>query len=856
MIERPRLARLLDDAGGKVLTVLEAPAGWGKTVLLSTWAANGVHQGRVGWLAAEPGDAGDLFWRYLAAGLRAAIPNPVDGHRDPTPVDLANAVARLPESVTMIVDDLAATDQGLWADLDYLLRHTAGRLHLIVATRARPPVALHRWGLKGELTEIGNTDLAFTPEETADVIARRGLSLPFANLCDLQRRTEGWPAGVWLAASRIKELPANARRVGHPGGDDPQIGDYFLTEVLADQPDDVRETLMAASILDRMSSPVLEAVTGRADGERLLADLARCGTFLTPLHGAPSWYRLNPLFGEVLRAELRRRYPTRIAGLHARAALWFAEEELAADALRHALDSRDRQIVTRVLGQHWYRLVPSGHWGPVAIDAAAPPCTAVREDPEVALAYAASRLQLHDCEGAEAYLRLASRQSDRVPAASRDRFTMMTEVFRLSQAQLRGDVPAIATIAGGIVTAVQRRTGLPVEYDDAAAAIALTALGTTHLLRGDLSRAETRFCDGARYAVAARLACEGLVAQSRLAFTLALRGELDAAHRTASVALESAWCPGQTEPVHCAHAYAALALVALHRGQLHEAQSNVDLAADLWNHAYEPATTPTIALVSAGVLLERGEWARCHEALLAARRCVPASGVTEYLGQLLAAAEADLLTTRGEPGVAHDLLLPLLAESPAGSALRVSYARACLRNRDPRAAASAVAPWTDDARADQQQPHLRLAAGLLHAEAARELGDSTTASASLEQVLVLAEPEGFRQVFTGVSTPGRELLLAHLDSGTAHWSFLAELLDAHDRRDRAAGAPDALPEPLTERELTILRYLQSLLSNVEIAAELCVSVNTVKTHVRNIYRKLCASHRRDAVRRARELQLL
>jgi LuxR family transcriptional regulator, maltose regulon positive regulatory protein len=876
MIDRSRLHRRLDDAARKVLTLVEAPAGWGKTVLLSSWAARAPREGRIAWVAADSDDDSGQFWRYLDAGLRPAIEEshghggravPVSYTHEGAPdrhrwaVDegflarLADALARLPEPVTLVVDNLdQAADQGVWEGLDYLLRHASERLRLIVATREAPSMALHRWRLRGELTEVGTAELAFTPEETEEVVRRHGLALPAANLRDLQRRTEGWPAGVLLAALRIKEMPPSARRVGLPTGEDPQIGDYLLTEVLAGMPDEVRETLVSASVLDRISGGLLRAVTGRGDGDRLLMDLERRGAFLAALDTPPLWYRLNPLLGEALRAELRRTHPSRVSGLHARAARWFADQELAPHALRHALASGDRQLAMDVLVEHWPRLLPCGHREPST--AAAPPGSEARADPEIALAYAASRLAVQDGDGAEPFLRLASRRGDLVPAGRREGFALMTAAFRLAQAQLRGDVPAMTAAAGEILTQIRggRAEGTDAPHE-AAAAIALTALGTAGLINGDLVAAEAALRKGAENAVAAGLPCPGLASQSLLAFVLALRGELHAAARAASDALQAPSCPAQPEPVHCAPAYLALAVVARHRDQLGEAESNADLAASLWDLTTEPALVPTLAVVQAGLSLERGEWARGHDQLRAARRSGPVSGLTAYLGHLVTATEADLLTAHGDAGAARDLVGPLLGADSSVPELNVAYARACLRDRDPRAAVDALQSWMDDRESDRQLP-VRIAAGLIDAEATRQVGDGRRASAALERVLRLAEPEDFRRMFTGASAPSRELLLGHLDSGTAHWSFLTELLGAQHTRHPATPATATLAEPLTDRELTVLRYLQSLLSNVEIASELCLSVNTVKTHVRNIYRKLSTTQRRDAVRRARELQLL
>jgi LuxR family maltose regulon positive regulatory protein len=861
-IERPRLLRRLDAAVAKELTIVEAPAGWGKSVLLAAWATAAEHHCRIAWLTAEADDGDDDFWRYLTTALTPdgahPVPTPPSNGRVGFLAHLAGRLALNSEPTILIVDNLHEVGNAeIHHGLEYLLRHAAARLKMILVSRGEPQMPLHRWRVRDELTEIGPPQLAFTADETAQAVDRLGIKLPDAGLSDLHRRTEGWPAAVRLAALRIKERPPY-HRFGVPAGDDPHIGDYVLAEVLAGQPRELREALLDASILDQVSGGLLDALTGRLDGQRLLIELWQRGAYVTPVDEPRSWYRLNPLLGESLRGELRRDHRTRIRSLHARAAGWFADHDQAADALRHALAAENRPLAASILVQHWYGLLPYGHHGSPTVEPIDPPRSAVRADPLFALAHAAGRLGRGDWDGAEPYLRLAEGDRGLVATEQRELFATMTAAFRLAQARLRGDVPNTTTIARGILSQVRVGAGnAEPPFDDAAAAVALEALGTAELVNGQLTGAEAALREGNACAVAAGLFCLGPTCLSRLSYVLAERGELAAAERTAAEALEQALCPGQTEPTHCAFAYLALAVVDLHRGKLEDAESNVDAAICLFDAKTDPALAPVLAVVRAQLLTERGEWARVHEALLAAHRAGLPFGHSAHLEELLAAAEAELLTARGAPGSARNLLrLVLDADESPEPALMVAYARACLREHDHRAASLSVPAWSGTDGTGLPTP-VRIAAGLIQAQLSRQTGDRRGAADALERALQLAEPEGFRRAFTGVGAPDRDVLLKHLESGTAHWSFLTDLLGRDDDRSARRDGPSlGLAEPLTERELTVLRYLQSVLSNVEIASELSLSVNTVKTHVRNIYRKLGARQRRDAVRRARELQLL
>jgi LuxR family maltose regulon positive regulatory protein len=337
-------------------------------------------------------------------------------------------------------------------------------------------------------------------------------------------------------------------------------------------------------------------------------------------------------------------------------------------------------------------------------------------------------------------------------------------------------------------------------------------------------------------------------------------------------------CAGQSGPVHRGYAYLALAMVDLQRDRLDRARSELDFAAGACEPGTEPALAGSIAVVSAQLLHEQGDLAKGYEALSAGRHDLAERPPSRFLEQWFRAVEADLRTAHGDTETVRRLLGPASGDGPAirqqataglptpapatppapvrDTALAVTLAHAYLRDDDPAAALRTLPAWHDDTGAPLP---LRLSAGLVEALAARRAGDSRRASRTLEQVLRLAEPEGFRRVFTRAGAPARELLIEHLDSGTACWSLVNELVTAGERQAPpapGAAAPATLAEPLTERELTVLRYLQSILSNTEIAVEMSLSVNTVKTHVRNIYRKLDAARRRDAVRRARELHLL
>lgn len=866
LVDRPRLGKLLDAGVGGPVTLLSAPAGWGKTVLLSAWVRTGSPACPVAWLTLEGDDAGTRFWTYVHAALNAADACGREGHcglpapSGDAPGDylavLADALTGLPDPVALILDDFDQVADPRVADgLEFLVRHAAARLRLLIATRVDPPLPLPRWRLSGELTELRAAELAFVETEAAELLANQDVVIPDADLCILHARTEGWAAGLRLAAMSLRGHPEPAGFVAEFGGDDRGIVDYLAGEVLAAQPADVREVLLCTSVLQRVCGGLVDALTGRTDGQRILTDLERANTFVVPLGDQRCWYRYHRLFGEALRAELRRQTPDRASRLHSQAAAWHDAHGLPAEALGHALAAGDWRSAKSLVTGQWHRVLLGAYDQLPRRPMRAPPADIVRADPELAVACAADRLNSADLDSAGGYLRLAARGRDLLPDGRRDGFSVMLTAFELLEAELGGEVAKVLG-CGAQLLGLLGRPGVA-EADpcaeEGARAIALSALGAARLALGDLDPAEEALGRGMSAAERAGLSCLRLACAGRLAVLRALRGELGPADRTAATALGMPPCRGRCHQLHSPHAYLAQAIVHYERGDLREAERHLDLAAQACEPVAEQPLPALIAIFRTRLLQAQGKLTQGYEVLLAGRRGLAGRQCPRYLRHWFAAAEADLRTCYGDTVTARELL----HEVPGTSTfLAVALARTHLRDQEPGAAVQALPHWADE---DTTEPFLaaRLDAGFVDALAVRCAGDVRRASGVLEHVLELAEPEGFRRVFTQGGQQGRDLLAEHLDSGTAYWSTVSELLrTAEDRPPDEPPGRHAGGRPLTDRELTVLRYLQSMLSNVEIASELCLSVNTVKTHVRNIYRKLDADRRREAVRRARELQLL
>ncbi|MFC5922320.1 helix-turn-helix transcriptional regulator [Micromonospora vulcania] len=518
-----------------------------------------------------------------------------------------------------------------------------------------------------------------------------------------------------------------------------------------------------------------------------------------------------------------------------------------------------------------------------------PPPDVLRADPEVALAYAAERAYAGDLPAATGHLRLAAGYADGLPVPRRDRFVRLATALELTVARLDGDIGQVRAAAARLLrtrppssTPAGTPNPAPTTGGGGAADDAdLRGFTGTALALVEMAAGELPYARFGRARAAAREAGRTrteLVGASRSALLLAVRGELRAAEQAALDALGMPACRGWSCRLDCGYAYLALAVVALHRDQPEEAAANLALAAPAidaigpsdptgsapvpadgeWPGvpAGEPVAAAVAALCRAQLYRDAGDPAAGQRLLVRAGEALAGLPAAAELAGLLRAAEADLRAERGDVDTAR-LLLAGAADDGADPVLAVALARVELRGGDTGAAGRTLPAWQAPSATAWPLP-VRLDAGLLDAVLAGRGGDERRAGRILEEVLDLAGPQGCRRVFTRADPPVRELLAAHVDAGTAHFSLVSDLVRGAGQT--SAGQPaepgGTLDEPLTERELTILRYLQSILSNVEIASELSLSVNTVKTHVRNIYRKLDATRRREAVRRARELRLI
>ena len=777
-VARPRLHDLLDGGGTATVTRVCAPAGWGKTGAVASWVRSRTDR-PVAWLSLEPGDDVCSLWSFVHAALGLPASDTV--------APVVQHLSGLAEPTMFVLDDFHHLRDAASLDaVEFLVRHGTGRLRLILLTRVNPALPLERWRLAGELVDIGTAELAFTPDETAELLAAHGHRLPDAAVGQLHAHYEGWPAGLSLAGLGIAGSRSTVEVDGIVAAAAPGIRDYLRRELLADQPAALRQAMLRTAILDRLYPDLVAAVTDRADGERIIADLDRRQL----IHESPS-YRYHRPVADMLRHELSQVAPDDVVGLHRTAAAWHERAGLIGHALRHAMSGRDFPHAVRLVADHWPDLILCPH-GTVR-EAGCGPDEPVSAGPEVELACAAAHIAMGEPTNAARHL---GRSGDSLPAAR--------IALDLACARLVGDADAAAAAALRLLDNA-RSDRLAGASPQTVAVLAASALGTAQLARGDIRAAHETLASTLAKAQRLGLPCPIAICASGLAFLHAVRGQPREADQMARVALAAPPCPGQPTRAHRGYAFAALALLAIERGRFDDAEANLRVAAE----ADDPVVGQAVSMLWAQLWHERGDAARAHETLL---RVHPAP----FLRDWYAGLEMAIGLARADPSRG-------VAPRPAGEG--------CPRS-------------------------VRLEVEFIEAVAAHRRGERRAAARTVEQVLAAAQPDGLRRVFARGGTAGRDLLLAHLDSGTAYWATVNELVAAIDSAGPRAPATTELPEALTQREVTVLRYLQSVLSTAEIASDMCVSVNTVKTHVRNIYRKLDTRRRRDAVRRARQLHLL
>jgi LuxR family transcriptional regulator, maltose regulon positive regulatory protein len=870
-VVRPRLLDRLDAGMQGPVTLVAAPAGAGKSALLSSWIAEDRPPGPVAWLSLDTDDADRRrFWRGVLAALAEATGDDAVAALAVSPREpmsmrlvgpaLADALEGVQQPVVLVLDDFHEVIDAVHADLERLVRFPPPALRLVIVTRADPPIGLGRLRLDGRLTEIRAADLNFSLDEAAALFGALGIVLAPEDLATLWRRTEGWAAALRLAAVSLQHHPDPRAFIARFAGTDATISDYLVSEVLARQPPDLRAFLLRTSIVETLTAELADALTGASDGHAMLARLEHGGVLTTALDERGTWHRYHPLFAELLRAELRGQLPDDVAPLHRRAAAWLAAHADDAAALRHAAAGGAWDLAAELTTTRWFPMMINGEMGTLRPILETMPRKFVEASPELALAFGGALLARGDHAGAQPYLRRADEGEALVPPDRRAPFAASRAAMALYEGRLRGDPKAALRAARELLGRgdVVLESG---ELTSGVRSFVLGQLGIVELWTGDLDSALAHLDRAHANALDAGNDWTALAATAHLAVALAFRGEILRAARHADEAVRLAvrrgW--GRSEPAGAA--YCVQAAIAIQRGQREEAEVLVGRASEALRETRERPLRAVQALNRSLLLGDAGDPEAALNVLQVARDEVGDWPLLAPLEDQLLAREALLRAAVGERDRGRALLERAKREGETSLPVANALARLRLLEGDPDAARALLAAHLHDGRgvpAGATPVSARAEAWLLDALALDALAETDAAATSLERSLDLVDPAGLSRVLVEHGNRIRPLLHRHVRRGTAHPAIVGAVLETIEHRgsEEPRAVAVLLAEPLSEREQAILRYLPTMMSNHEIAGELFVSVNTVKTHLKAIYRKLDASGRREAVQRGRELGLM
>jgi len=912
-VPRRRLVQALGEglARGRVLVC--APAGSGKTALLADWARDG---GRpVAWLGLDGGDSDPArFWRYAVAALDRARPG-LAGRMGsllgpPSPRSFEGLVTALinelaadpgPDEVLLVLDDYHLVESGpVHESMAFLLENLPPGLGVVVSGRADPPLPLARLRARGQLAELRAADLRFPGEEAAALLGEAaGPDLPGTAVEALTARTEGWAAGLRLAGLSLRGHADAGGFVAAFSGSHRFVLDYLADEVLDGQTEQVRAFLLETSVLEHLSGQLCDAVTGRAGSQAMLADIERAGLFVVPLDEVRGWWRYHHLFADLLRARLQAEQPSRVPALHRAAAAWCEEHDLADDAVRHAVAAGDPAWAARLVERHVETLLGRSEGATLRRWLSALSAGSVRDRPRLCLAQAYAAAQGFQLEALEALLD----DAERAFAVSGDEpyhhptgrtASVLANVpaaiayLRALLARLRGDAAFAADYHCQALAQLGEDEWLMrsfVRWNQAAAGwlggrLGPAERGLTKVLAELRAAGEAVRRTGGEPAEVFR-AVEGGAGffagflAMRVCYDLGqvqrARGNLDAALATYRQALDTAGeC--SSEPPHLGMAHVGLAQVLYERNELDTALDHATRGVTLCRQlAYTPPLATGLAVV-ARIRHAYGDAAGALEAMDEAGQAGLSPQVTALLNPV-PSQRARLLLAQGDVRAAAQWTTaaglcpddePDYPREPAYLVL----ARVLLAQHDP-GPALALLQRLLDAAAGQGRTGSLIEIQALRALAQAACGDHAGARGALTEALTLARRHGYVRVLADEGAPMR-VLLGQLPAarpgqqyaaGRTGPGYLAALVracgpaDATPRR-RAAARTSGLAEPLTDRELEVLRLLASGRSNQRIARDLVVALDTVKKHVTHVLGKLGAANRTEAAARARQLGLI
>jgi ATP/maltotriose-dependent transcriptional regulator MalT len=916
VILRPRLNERLNEGLHRKLTLISAPAGFGKTTLVNAWVAartedrglrtetvtsslspqSSALSTRVAWLSLDNADNDPTrFLTYFVVALQTIAPTIGAGvlgvlqSPQPPPTEamltaLLNDITTIPDHFVLVLDDYHVIDATpVDLALAFLLEHLPPQMHLVITTREDPQLPLARLRVRDQMTELRAADLRFTPTEAAAFLSQvMDLDLSTADVAALESRTEGWIAGLQLAALSMRGRDDIAQFVRAFAGDNHYIVDYLVDEVLQRQPERVRSYLLQTAILDRLSGPLCDAVTGQAEGNARLEALERGNFFVVPLDDTRHWYRYHHLFAEVLAAHLRAEQPDQVAPLHRRASAWYEQHGSAADAIRHAQAAEDFERAADLIELAIPEMRRRKQGATMLGWLKALPDELIRFRPVLSAGYAWALLAGGELEAVEARLQDAERWLDtsfdmreRLQARSAEmvvvdeaefrRLPGAIAVFRAAHAQALGDVPETMKYA-------RRALDLVPEDDHLWRGAAQALMGLASWTSGDLETAYQTYANGtARVKMAWNLA-DAISNAIALADIRIAQGRLHEAMSIYEQSLQLATEQGESVQ-GIADLYVVMSELHREHNDLDAAMQHLLKSKELVERTGIPENRYRWCVTMARLREAQGDLEGALDLLNEAERLYvrdfsPNVRPVAALKTRVRVAQGRLGEALGwvrEQGLSVDDDLSYLREFKHLTLARVLLARS-KSDRTDRSMHGAVGLLERLLKAAEERGRTGSVIEILVVQAlAHQAHDDIPAAlVPLQQALTLAEPEGYVRMFVDEGPPMAQLL-REAAARRIMPDYTGKLLAACEaEQQRSAGesplptSPAAQPliEPLSQRELAVLRLFTTELSGPEIAQELVVALSTVRTHTKSIYSKLNVNSRRAAVKRAAELDLL
>jgi LuxR family maltose regulon positive regulatory protein len=876
LVERPRLRDVLVAGQGRRLTLVSAPAGFGKTTLLGEWAEDLSAAGRsVAWVSLDGSDNDPTrFMAYLVDALRAVEEGVGDGilaslsSPEPPPVEavmgtLVNDLANAHREVVMVLDDYHLIgSEPVHEGVSFLLEHLPENAHLIVSSRTDPPLPLPKLRARAQMAEIRAADLRFTTEEaTAFLGDVMGLTLSAEDVAVLEEITEGWVVALQLAALSMRDREDASGFARAFSGSNRHVLDFLAEEVLERQPERVRDFLLRTSVLERMSAPLCDALTGRFDGQVMLERLERENLFVVPLDDERVWYRYHHLFADFLRARLRRESPELAGELQLLASGWYEDNGQVAEAIGHALSAPDHERAARLIEREVKQAWSRGEGPTVLRWLEELPARAKRRRPRLFLQHAQALVLIGQPDDVELLLKEAERAAE-APGQDRRFLLGFASAVRSWRAGLRGDVPSAVELARRALLLLPDEEGHLRNF-------AAVSLGEALRAAGDLPAASEAFVEATETGRDAGHVYGTLNAMVWQARVHAERGRLREAEEAYRRALRFVTEEGVELYPPAGVVHIGMADLKYERNDLDGAERDLKCGIKLAEQTKEVSNLVWGYVTLSRVRRARGDGEGALETARQAEQVARTSGAELQMG-IVGACMARLVLARGDLAevAAFEQERATIADN-ASEALRTVDRLTSARLLHARGRHREELRLLEESRESAEMTgRTDDLVGILTLQALARWAknDKEQAVSILTQALAMAEPEGYVRTFVDEGPAMADLLSATLEvrqrghadpASSVPARYLAKLLAALAQEDAAPAAGQQLHQPvLSERELEVLALIASGESNQEIASKLFITVATVKTHINNLYRKLGARGRIQAVARAREMNLL